>query len=135
MYYLVRDYYDKTELKIFSDKNDIEEWVDEFEDKPMLLVYSWEQGMYNDTRHGKRIYFDQYFILQKSENVFDLVQNGDLIKFNKIFTSIRLVIGYSKVEEPSIIVEGGECVDYDNINAIYKPSKHGNYIKVWEKEN
>lgn len=133
MYYLVRDYYDETELKIFSDKNDIEEWVDEFEDKPMLLVYSWEQGMYNDTRNGKRIYFDQYFILKKSENVFDLVQNGDLIKFNKIFTSIRLVIGYSKVEEPSVIVEGGECVDYDNINAIYKPSKHGNYIKVWEK--
>ena len=126
MYYLVRDYYDKTELKIFSDKNDIEEWVDEFEDKPMLLVYSWEQGMYNDTRNGKRIYFDQYYILKKSDNVFDFIdRDNDLLKIS--------VLDISNVLAAKSI--NGNFRDMDNILAIYKPNKKGNYIKVWERGN
>lgn len=126
MYYLVRDYYDKTELKIFSDKYDIEEWVDEFEDKPMLLVYSWERGMYNDTRNGKRIYFDQYYILKKSENVFDFIdRDNDLLKISVLDTSNVLAA-------KSI---NGNFRDMDNILAIYKPNKKGDYIKVWERGN
>lgn len=151
MYYLVRDYYDETKKKIFSDKYDIEECMDEYEDKPMLLVYSWEQGMYNDVRNGKRIYFDQYYILKKSDNVFDLVEVGDLIKikgnYDEYITQIienpfwvaDLVFFYGnqKVWFRDSQYDGDEqyknC-DLNNIIAIYKPDKHGTYIKVWEKE-
>lgn len=135
MYYLVRDYYDETELKIFSDKNDIEEWVDEFEDKPMLLVYSWEQGMYNDTRNGKRIYFDQYFILKKSENVCDFIEVGDLVRFNWGYEIGEVTTTQFHNEWKRITVGKRDGVYDENILAIYKPNKNGDYIKVWKKEN
>ena len=126
MYYLVRDYYDETELKIFSVKADIEEWIDELDPDKMvqLLVYNWEDGMHSDCRNGKRIYFDQYFILKKSENVFDFIdRENDLLKISVLDTSNVLAA-------KSI---NGNFRDMDNILAIYKPNKHENYIKVWER--
>lgn len=135
MYYLVRDYYDETKKKIFSDKDDIEECVDEYKDKPMLLVYSWEQGMYNDTRNGKRIYFDQYYILKKSDNVFDFIEVGDLVEFNWSY-------GIGKVTNNSyhkafceITINKTLGVVDENILKFYKLNKNGNYIKVWERGN
>ena len=126
MYYLVRDYYDETELKIFSDKNDIEEYIHPFEDGEMLLVYNWEQGQYKGVRNCKRIYFDQYFIIKKSENVFDFIdRDNDLLKIS--------VLDISNVLAAKSI--NGSFRDMDNILAIYKTDKHGNYIKVWERSN
>lgn len=141
MYYLVRDYYDEAEKKIFSDKNDIKEWVDELDpDKRVqLLVYNWEDGMHSDCRAGRRIYFDQYFMLKKSENVCDFIGAGDLIKIfwkNHNYTYIRQVTSTTFQEKyRQIDVEGSLGIDDDEILAIYKPNKKGDYIKVWERVN
>ena len=144
MYYLVRDYYDETEKKIFSDKDDIEEWIDELDpDKRVqLLVYNWEDGMHSDCRNGRRIYFDQYFILKKSENVFDFVEVGDLVKFawnnrnDNCPISIRKVYSIKKHKDNGWLTVDYELAIYDDeVLAIYKPNKNGDYIKVWERMN
>ena len=137
MYYLVRDYYDETEKKIFSDKDDIEEHVDKLDpDKRVqLLVYNWEDGMHSDCRAGRRIYFDQYFILKKSENVFDFIEVGDLVEFNWSY-------GIGKVTNNSyhkafceITINKTLGVVDENILKFYKLNKNGDYIKVWERVN
>lgn len=133
MYYLVRDYYDETKKKIFSDKDDIEEYIDEYDNsKELLLVYNWEKGMYNDTRNGKRIYFDQYFMLKKSENVFDLIEVGDLVKVEDGTFIVSM-----KNDRVFVIKinEGQKVRRLTSIKAIYKPNKNGDYIKVWERVN
>lgn len=132
MYYLVRDYYDETELKIFSDKDDIEECMDEYEDKPMLLVYSWVEGMYNDVRNGKRIYFDQYYILKKSENVFDFIKEGDLIRYDNEFIGAN-ILGEVYLNSGELETRDEQRIKHLDIHEIYKSDKHGNYIKVWKK--
>lgn len=74
-------------------------------------------------------------IKKQSENVFDLIENGDLLKIKQ-------------PKEASLKYDFGECnalekhnyasyiKDYfpNKILAIYKPNSNGDYIKVWEKE-
>lgn len=136
MYYLVRDYYDETKHKIFSDKDDIEEWVDELDEKKrtMLLVYSWEDGMHSDCRDGRRIYFDQYFIIMKSENVLDFIKERDLIRYDDNFLGANILEEVYKVDSRLVIRDYYEVKSL-NVIEIYKPDKHGNYIRVWKKEN
>lgn len=136
MYYLVRDYYDETEKKIFSDKDDIEEHVDKLDpDKRVqLLVYNWEDGMYSDCRNGKRIYFDQYYILKKSENVCDFIEAGDLIRYDNDFMG-TYIIGEVYLNCGELETRDEQRIKHLDIHEIYKPDKHGNYIKVWERGN
>lgn len=72
-------------------------------------------------------------IKKKSENVFDLIEVGDLVRFSSEF-----MIGF--VEEINLINYGLKALNF-GINkeykpsAIYKPNKNGDYIKVWERVN
>lgn len=133
MYYLVRDYCE-SKKKIFSDKDDVEEYFDKFEGKLMLVVYNYEKGKYSDTRNGKQIYFDQYDVLEKNEKIFNLIDVGDLVEFKN--DSINKVCRKPYKIDMSIIAYDIDRLDVylDEIIAIYKPNEKGDYIKVWRKE-
>lgn len=71
-------------------------------------------------------------IEKKSDNVFDLIEVGDLIECaNYHFTYVNEVIDI----EADVMFRGVEnlVLSY-NILAIYKPNSKGDYIKVWECE-
>ncbi len=74
------------------------------------------------------------FVKKQSENVYDLIEMGDVYLYqNKymiipelslINDDVLLKIFKARAEKP------------ENIKCIYKPDAQGNYIKVWEvKEN
>lgn len=70
-------------------------------------------------------------IKKQSENVFDLIEVGDLVKFR-----------YGKIIELCDFQDNANnFVNYlkdclpEKILAIYKPDANGNYIKVWEKKD
>ena len=90
--------------------------------------------MYNDVRNGKRIYFDQYYILKKSENVADFIEVGDLIRYDNEFLGANILEEVYKADGRLVIRDYYEVTSL-YILAIYKPNKKGDYIKVWEKEN
>lgn len=76
-------------------------------------------------------------IKKQSENVFDLIEVGDLLKHNQYRGEEK----FEKVLKLTIWlgVRGFETNDFYliddfNIIAIYKPNSNGDYIKVWEKE-
>ena len=78
-------------------------------------------------------------IKKQSENVFDLIENGDLIKSYR-YESRDETDGYDinnvdRVEKDraGILIAGFNVfVSNDDILAIYKPNEKGDYIKVWE---
>ena len=110
MYYLFEN---NKICNIEKSKNDEENFSDEAFDK---LV---------EQRHGK--------IKKRSENVFDLIEVGDLVRFSSEFM-------ISFVEEINLINYGLKALNF-GINkeykpsAIYKPNKSGDYICVWRREN
>lgn len=63
-------------------------------------------------------------IKKQSENVYDLIENEDLIK-------IRFGDSFNILEACHI---GGGVNGMTNITTIYKPDSNGNYIKAWEKK-
>lgn len=71
------------------------------------------------------IYFEHISIIKKAENVWDLIEKGDLIK-------IRFSDSFNILEACHI---GGGVNGMTNITAIYKPDSSGNYIKVWEEKD
>ena len=64
-------------------------------------------------------------IKKQSENVYDLIEQNDLIK-------IKMIDTFSILEVCSI---NGGVNGMKHIIAIYKPNKKGDYIKVWEKKD
>ena len=68
-------------------------------------------------------------IKKQSENVFDLVEKGDLV--NTIVDSIYQVVIIAK----NVVIAPQEAFDLAVVTAIYKPDSKGNYIKVWEKKD
>lgn len=78
-------------------------------------------------------------IIKESDNVFDLIEVGDLIAFKYMNTGIIDIanVGYIyKYKDGDIdISTRGYVHRLDKITAIYKPNSKGDYIKVWEKEN
>ena len=83
-------------------------------------------------------------IKKQSENVFDLIEKGDLIKYQFINGYYELVSTIELVIEIDIVFKQKEYIgvlgkDVDknknSILAIYKPDEKGNYIKVWEKKD
>lgn len=74
------------------------------------------------------IYFEHINITKKAENVFDLLENGDLVKY-KYETKIELSDFQNDNTNYANYLK--DC-DPKNILAIYKPDANGNYIKVWE---
>lgn len=67
-----------------------------------------------------------------SENVFDLIEIGDLIELNMDKESPTIVHKYEQYDIEAMrelkLIER-YCI------AIYKPNKNGDYIKVWRKHN
>ena len=66
-------------------------------------------------------------IKKQSENVYDLIEFGDLIQTN--YGSLRNV---RILQSDSVVIDHDCCIYFENIIAIYKPDEKGNYIKVWE---
>lgn len=79
-------------------------------------------------------------IKKQSENVFDLIEVGDLIASYRYSiegrTNEKEINSVDELFEDENGVGINQCciVDYDDICAIYKPDAQGNYIKVWEKK-
>ena len=63
----------------------------------------------------------KYQIKKQSENVYDLIEEGDLVK-------TKLLEDFNLLE----IVTNEGVFERKHITIIYKPDEKGNYIKVWE---
>lgn len=80
------------------------------------------------------------YIKKQSENVFDLIEVGDLIARYRYSiegrTNKKEINSVDELYEDENGVGINQCciVDYDDICAIYKPNANGDYIKVWEKK-
>ena len=76
-------------------------------------------------------------IKKQSENVFDLVEEGDLIKDDNCLYEVREISdGKDDNGRKSAISQPGMFKHWEwNIEAIYKPNSNGDYIKVWEKKD
>lgn len=78
-------------------------------------------------------------IKKQSENVFDLIEKGDLVKcFNNIY-EIKNVYYIDDGVVGFITSNCGICFPswtnfLKGFNAIYKPNANGDYIKVWERK-
>ena len=75
-------------------------------------------------------YATKHLVIKQSENVFDLIQKGDLIKIdytNYPYSEDSFYIRF--VDDMTF--KGIHCNE-DVIVAIYKPNSKGDYIKVWE---
>ena len=68
-------------------------------------------------------------IKKQSENVFDLIEKGDLV--NTIVDSIYQVVIIAK----NVVIAPQLAFDLAEVTAIYKPDSKGNYIKVWENKD
>lgn len=88
-----------------------------------------------DSREFK---FNNITIVKQSEEVFELIEEGDLVAFNYNKDSIDVVSVRSVDKDPddgSIqILSRGYAHDLDAIIAIYKLDSKGNYMKVWQKD-
>jgi hypothetical protein len=90
---------------------------------------------------SKYIYANEGIVELQSENVIDLIEEGDLVKLDKTLNQVITILKEGK----KTIFEIGdnkwfsfkEINNYLNNNrlAIYKPNPKGDYIKVWEKED
>ena len=112
------------------------------------LPKNWEIFSISFDRMYVKIFEDiiitQTFDIKKqSENVFDLIEEGDLIRCDRcdgIFevSDIDLFDEYDKEIydcDKSFISYPANAQHLENeISAIYKPDEKGNYIKVWEKK-
>lgn len=70
-------------------------------------------------------------IKKQSENVFDLIESGDLVKRKGSIVEIG-EINFDKVFCCPFIQRNFKL--NNDITAIYKPNSKGDYIKVWEKK-
>ena len=67
-------------------------------------------------------------LVKKSENIYDLIEEGDLIQWGEANNIIKIDFNDS--------INILDLLKTDNaITAIYKPNEKGDYIKVWEHEN
>lgn len=83
----------------------------------------------------------QFKIKKQSENVYDLIEIGDLIASYRYSiegrTNEKEINSVDELYEDENGVGINQCciVDYDDICAIYKPDEKENYIKAWEKKD
>ena len=74
------------------------------------------------------------YIKKQSENVYDLIEVGDLVRYEDDFLGTTLLAEvYMNYGKLSLFDE----TDIKNLDilAIYKPNEKGDYIKVWEKKD
>ena len=70
-------------------------------------------------------------IIKRSENVLDLIEEGDLVRV------LNTIVKVEEIMKNTVMATALNVpFDVTMIDAIYKPDDKGNYIKVWErKEN
>lgn len=89
----------------------------------------WEYAVGID-KDGKTCY--RVDIKKQSENVFNLIEVGDLIKINFDTTDPTIIdVTYKESHFSTVAIKYYP----ETILAIYKPDSQGNYIKVWEKKD
>lgn len=119
------------DLKIINSKDyKIEKYINDYDNQEMLLVYE-EDGRYRDIED-----FNQYYIIKQSENVYDLIEVGDLIEDDYCIYQVSDITykGYSD-NRRSFVSQPADFKHHEwNITAIYKQDSKENYIKVWRKE-
>lgn len=81
--------------------------------------------------------FSSRDIKKQSDNVFDLIEVGDLIKDDDCVYEVREITynGYSDNRRSFVSQPAGFKHHKWEITSIYKPNSIGDYIKVWEKES
>ena len=79
-------------------------------------------------------------IKNQSENVLDLIEKGDLVRCLNDIYEIKCVYHTDDSFVTDFVTSGcGICFPswgkfLKEFNAIYKPDRKGNYIKVWERK-
>lgn len=121
MYYLLEN------NRIIRDEEIIKEIKKTFSGDLNIEIKKNElQFTYINDRGIKYIVLEPRKFKKQSENVYDLIEFGDLIESD---FDIRRVVG---LQSDSVVVKHDCCIYFKNILAIYKLDAQGNYIKVWE---
>ena len=84
---------------------------------------------------GTAVKYTDYFVKKQSENVYDLIEVGDLVKFYRYIGGARTertIISQVCNNFDGSTFTFGDFTFHCDILAIYKPDEKGNYIKVWE---
>lgn len=112
MYYLLEE--NPTGIRILDDKNN------EIEHKQITDMKEYiKLNLYSSIK-----------IINFSKSVFDLINwNEDLVRIDTVCGSLMIDCKHAK----SDFSDGFYDVEW--INAIYKPNKNSDYIKVWEKKD
>lgn len=85
--------------------------------------------LFAKSKNGKLIKPYKYNAIKiQSENVFDLIEKGDLVEN---FSTISQVF---KIINSTIFTPLDIPFDVSLVIKIYKPDGKGNYIKVWERK-
>lgn len=86
------------------------------------FVIDWFEGKYTEIK-----------IKKFSENVYDLIEKGDLIEYRYHDTNTFVISKVVLVDEYEIMTRGYVHCE-EKIRAIYKKDFKGNYILVWNNE-
>lgn len=82
------------------------------------------------------IYFEHISIIKKAENVYDLIENGDLLKYKDRFDGIVCLDIVKEVDAKLKTIQlTTNLIKYHEVISFYKPDSSGNYIKVWEAKD
>lgn len=74
-------------------------------------------------------------IKKQSENVFDLIEKGDLITEKRVWCNEEVYVIANVCSKEDKLIHCFHFTLFEhNVFAIYKPDSEGNYIKVWEKK-
>ena len=104
------------------------------------LPKNWEIFNISFDRMYVKIFEDiiitQTFDIKKqSENVYDLIEKGDLITEKRIWCNEEIYVIANVWSKEDKLIHCFRSTLFDNdVYAIYKPDENGNYIKVWEKK-
>lgn len=82
------------------------------------------------------IYIERISIIKKAENVYDLIENGDLLKYKDRFDGIVCLDIVKEVDVKLKTIQlTTNLIKYHEVISFYKPDANGNYIKAWEKKD
>ena len=132
MYYLLED-------NRIIDKNDKKN----FDYRIFNGKLQYLRGAYSSNKHKKTQYFyEDVRVKKQSENIYNLIEIGqDLVRVkgnshncNENIYRVVDICFLSKLIGFSVLGFALVKTEFDNILAIYKPNKKGDYIKVWEKK-
>lgn len=84
---------------------------------------------------GETIIGNKGKIKKQSENVYDLIEVGDLVTEKRIWCNEEVYVIANVCSKEDKLIHCFHSTLFENdVSAIYKPDSQGNYIKVWEKK-